>query len=176
MLIVTVLCNTFPKYEVMVNCIYSYIIFYYVHPIFIHQYLKAKGLIIQDSRYKRKVIMNIQILGIVSIVFGIYILCLVLDKLSNETKCKIAITIKKSGPYLIGGVVSLWTLIGLFLSYPINKTKISMLINGSESFSEINQDSQLTIIAIILLSLGIVFYFLGRELYVRWICHKFIGV
>lgn len=116
-----------------------------------------------------------QIIGIVLIVCGVYIFYQLLDKLSDKTKCKMAKNIKKWGPYLIG-VVGLWTIIELIVSFPINKNEILMLINGSKSFLETNQNSQRTIISIILLIIGSVLYLLGQVLYAKWICHKFIGV
>ncbi len=71
---------------------------------------------------------------------GMYIFYQSLNKLSDKTKCKIAKNIKKWGPYLIG-VVGLWTIIELMISFPDNKNEILMYTNGSKSFSETNQDS-----------------------------------
>ena len=120
-----------------------------------------------------------QILGIVLIVCGIYIFYHALNKLfynlSDKTKCKIAKNIKDWGPNLITGL-GLVTIIDLIITFPTNKNEILMLINGSKTISETNQDLQVTVILIIILIFGTILYLLGKKLYYRWICHKFIGV
>ena len=87
---------------------------------------------------------------------------------------KIAKNIKDWGPNLIRGL-GLITIIDLIITFPTNKNEILMLINGSKTISETNQDLQVTVILIIILIFGTILYLLGKKLYYRWICHKFIG-
>ncbi len=110
-----------------------------------------------------------KILGIILIVLGIYIFLLVLGKLSIKTKCRIAKELKEKGPFLVG-IVGIWTIITLIISFPKNVNELSMLFNGSKSILEISQDAQISIIAFILFFLGSALYLIGRRLYKQWNC------
>lgn len=90
--------------------------------------------------------------------------------LDLETKCKIAIYLKKS--LLMIPVVGIWAIIEALLKFNLVKKDIIMLITGSKNFLELGVQTQRFIIAILILCLAIIFHLIGKFLYSKWICHK----
>ncbi len=110
-----------------------------------------------------------EVLGIILIICGIIIFFLVLDRLPVKTKCKIAKVLKEKLPWWFGAV-GIWQIIDFMISFPTKINEISMLFNASKSFLEISHDSQISIIALILLSLAIALWLIGSKLYKQWKC------
>lgn len=110
-----------------------------------------------------------EITGIILIICVIIIFLIVLNRLPVKTKCKIAKVLKEKGPYLFTAV-GIWQIIDFMINFPTKIDEISMLFNASKSFHEISHDSQISIIALILISLAIALWLIGSKLYKHWKC------